>query len=499
MKNENLLLLLLSFVAGGLYILAFAPLNWYLFGFVVPALLLYCWKTATPKQAFWRGFIFGLGEFGIGTSWIYISIHKFGNATVFLASLITALFIIFMSLYPALQGYVFSKFFGKKSLLARCLFAFPSTWVIFEYLRAYLFTGFPWLLLGYTQTETVFNGFAPLFSVFGVSLVVSLISGALILIIFTKQQSIRMIASAVIIILIVLAFPSHYYIWTQSSKEPLSVVLVQGNVPQSVKWDPNQAFNTIDKYLRATEPYWSKQLIVWPEAAVPILSSQAGPLIKLLNKKAQQHGSALIFGIPAERLEDKKFYNAIMAVGEGQGTYYKRHPVPFGEYTPLKFIFNRVMNYFDIPMSDLSKGPKNQPLIQVHDTKLAPFICYEITYPNEVIEYSKDSQILITVNDDSWFGDSLAQPQQIEMAKMRAIETGRPILYVSNTGITAIIGSSGEIIQKLPENQLLVLNGEVYPIESGNTPLMIYSFYPLYGLIALFFLAGFIHRRKKFL
>ncbi|OGO91609.1 MAG: apolipoprotein N-acyltransferase [Coxiella sp. RIFCSPHIGHO2_12_FULL_42_15] len=496
MKSKNFLFALLSFIAGGIFVLAFAPFHWYVIGFAAPALLLYCWKNATPAQAFWRGFFFGLGEFIMGTSWIYISIHKFGNATVLLAGFITTLFILFMSSYPALQGYIFSQCFRHNTLWQRCLFAFPSTWVIFEILRAYLFTGFPWLLLGYSQTRTIFNGFAPLLSVFGISLIVSMMSGALILFIDTKATTQRMIAATLILIFITVSVPLHDAHWTHPTKRALSVALVQGNVPQSLKWDANEAFNTIQKYLRATQPYWNKQLILWPEAAVPILSTEATAFIQELHHKAKQHHSALIFGIPGTNDQQNKFYNSIMTVGQGHGTYFKRHPVPFGEYIPLPSIFGAAMRYFDIPMSNLSKGPKKQPLLQAQGIKIAPFVCYEITYPNEVIPYSKGSQLLVTVNDDSWFGDSFAQPQQIQMAKMRAIETGRPILYVSNTGITAIIGTHGKIVRQIPENRLLVLTGEVHPT-MGNTPLMIYKFYPLYSIVVLLFIAGLYNYRKK--
>lgn len=496
MRRKNFFLAIMAFIAGGLFILAFAPLHWYLFGFIAPALLLYSWKNATPKQAFWRGFIFGLGEFTIGTSWIYISIHKFGNATVFLAGLITALFIIFMSTYPALQGYVFSKCFRHKTLLQRCLFGFPSTWVIFEYLRAYLFTGFPWLLLGYSQTTTILSGYAPLISVFGISLIVSILSGAMIALIYSKKISHKIFSGTLILIFVAVSIPLYSHTWTVPNKKSLSVALVQGNIPQSLKWDAAETQKTIKKYINATRPYWNSALIIWPEGAVPIVSNQATYLIQQLDQIAKLHNAALIFGIPGTNANQSKFYNSVMTVGNGHGTYFKRHPVPFGEYTPLKPIFQKTMNYFDIPMSDLSKGPKQQALLYVDGIAIAPFICYEITYPKEVITYAIGSQLLITVNDDSWFGDSLAQPQQIQMAKMRAIETGRPILYVSNTGITAIIGADGKILQKIPENRLAVLSGNVHP-RTGNTPLMIYRFYPLYILVLLFFAAGLYNYRPK--
>ncbi len=486
---KKILLPILSLIAGALLVLSFAPIHWYLVAFIAPGLFLYCIKDARPAQAFWRGLLFGIGLFGTGTSWLYVSIHKFGNANTFLAGLITVLFILLMALYPATQGYVFSKLFRKKSNWVKCLLIFPATYVIWEWLRSYLMTGFPWLFLGYSQTGNILSGYAPILSVYGVSVVVAFISGALCLIATHSSYKSKITASIIAVVLVVAATPLHYTHWTKQLKKPITVALVQGNIPQSLKWDPQRVVKNIQKYTTTTSQYWNYNLIVWPEAAVPILANQAQGLISKLNALGKQHHSTLIFGVPIAKKNYTKFYNAIMAVGDGSGTYLKQHLVPYGEYTPLPFILKPIMKYFEIPNSDLSRGPTHQAHLTGDGINIVPFICYEVVYPFLVIDRSKDAGLMITINDDSWFGHSLASPQQLQMAQMRSIETERYMLYVSNTGITAIINPRGDIIKEAPENKLYTLTGEVKAV-IGNTPVMDYSFHPLLILLSLMTLLG---------
>jgi len=486
----NILLPILCFLAGGLMVLAFEPINWSLIGFIAPAVLLFCWLRATPAQAFWRGTLFGLGLFGFGTSWIYISIHTFGNAPPFLAGTITAIFTVYCALFFATQGLVFALIGRRKKDYVKCLLLFPFTWVIWEWLRSLLFTGFPWLILGYSQTSTILNGYAPILSVYGISLIMTLISGAVMLMLLENNFKLKITSAAVIVFAIAIAVPLHYVRWTHVESKPITIAMVQGNVPQSLKWTSSEAVKTIRKYATAV-PDWRYDLIIWPEGSIPVLTTNAKSILTQLNEVANLHKTAIIFGIPAASQDLTKFFNAIMVVGKGQGIYYKRHLVPFGEYTPLGSIFGKIMDYFQVPMSNLSPGPKKQPHLTAQNLNIAPFICYEVAYPHMVIPNSRNSQLLITINDDSWFGNSLASSQQLQMAQMRSIETQRYMLYNSNTGITAIINPKGQIVKQAPENQFYVLTGVVYPVV-GNTPIMTYGFYPLIILLVIGLILGIV-------
>ncbi len=494
--SKSRLLSLLSLLSGGLYVIAFSPLQQYWLAFVVPALLLYCWKDASVKQAFYRGFLFGLGEFGIGTSWVYVSIHQFGNANVLLAGFITLLFTIMLALYPALQGALWRRFFRKKSQASQFLITFPISWVFFEWLRGWLFTGFPWLMLGYTQTTSIFNAYAALIGVYGITWLIALINGGIILLCCGKRRSPKLFTSMILFTITIVALIFHDHPWTKTEGKPLSVALIQGNIPQQMKWDNRYINDALKRYYHSTLEAIDHDLIVWPEAAIPVLPEQAQGLIDELNQIGKQHHSAIIFGIPTSGFEQTQYYNSMMIVGNGSGTYRKRHLVPFGEYTPLDNIFNPIMQYFSIPLSGLMSGASEQTALSAQDIRLAPFICYEIVYPKLAIQTARQSQLMIVINDDSWFGDSLAASQQLQMAQLRAIETGRYLLYASNTGITTIISPFGKLVAVAPEQVFTVLSGEVYAM-SGNTPLMRYAYYPFWSVMALLFIMALFQKSQR--
>ena len=241
---------------------------------------------------------------------------------------------------------------------------------------------------------------------------------------------------------------------------------------------------------------WASKLIVWPEAAVPTYPENTEFFYKEMDQLAKQHGTYLIIGSPLYDPQTKQFYNGLRMIGDGQGVYYKRHLVPFGEYTPLKSVFNPLMKKLNIPMSDFASGPKEQHPLSIGKINIAAFICYEIAFSREVLHYSKGTQLLINISDDSWFGRSIALNQQLQMAQFRALETGRPILSTTNTGITAIINPSGNIIQSLPIDQRQSLSGKVTPMK-GETPLMHWNYYPVIGFIILLLIIGSAVSSKK--
>ena len=482
---------LLTGIAGAALPLAFEPFNVYSLAFISPAFLLFFWLKSNGKQAFWLGWIFGIGCFGIGTSWIYISIHQFGNASVFLSVLITTLFTLFLALFPATLGWIFK--IGCRTTVNKIptLLLFPSLWVLGEYARTILFTGFPWLFLGYTQLSTPLRGLAPLIGVYGLSWIVAFISGVLVLL-ATRQTVMTKILCVMMTAVVVISgyfFSKHH--WTQSSGQPIQVSLIQGNIPQTIKWDPNYLAKNVDIYKQLTFEHWSSRLIIWPEGAFPVVAQDASLFITSLGVIAAQHHASIIFGVPIENKKTKQYYNGLMMVGENQGEYLKQHLVPFGEYIPLDFIFKYVMHYFSIPMSDFSAGPTHQSLLKFNTLLIAPFICYEIAYPTAVLTRSENSNILLTISDDSWFGRSIALAQRLQMAQMRALEMGRYLLLSSNTGITAFISPAGEILQGAPIDQRAVLTHHIQSM-TGKTPLMRWKYYPVWLWIGLCLLVAVI-------
>jgi apolipoprotein N-acyltransferase len=473
-KSNSLFANLVCLLAGALLILAFAPFGWFFIAPLALAVLFFFWLDVSPKQAFMRGFMFGFGMFGFGVSWVYISIHRFGNANVALAALITILFVIVLALFPAIQGYLTTKFLPKKHFM-KLLMIFPVGWVLFEWIRDWLFTGFPWLFLGYSQTNSPLRGYAPILGCYGVSFLVVFSTGLLVIIVKfvipakagIAQKLIPVCAGITLIIIWLAGGMLAQIQWTKPIGKPIKVSLIQGNIPQQLKWNPDEIWPTIKRYQQLTTQSLTSDLIIWPEAAIPMALTYPDDYLTSLAQMAKQHNTSIILGVPLQ--DNGKYYNAAIALGNGQGIYYKRHLVPFGEYLPLEAITDKILNLFNIPISDLHPGPQKQNLLKVNNIYIAPFVCYEMAYSALVRSDLPKAQILITISNDAWFGKSIASAQHLQIGQMRALESGRYMLFSTNNGITAIINPNGKIIKSLPRDKTAVLTGMVQPM-SGRTP-----------------------------
>lgn len=454
----------LAILAGALLTLAFAPFSYYPLAIIAPALLLGTWLSVTPKQALWRGWLFGLGFFGTGVYWVFISIHTYGNASTPLALIITAVFIAILAIFPALNGYLLNRIFPRDNS-TKLLCGFPILWVIFEWIRSWIFTGFPWLLLGYSQINSPLRGYAPIFSVYGISLAALICSGLLIFSLLNK----KILYLILIFGIFLLGFCLNLIVWTQPYKK-VQVTLVQGNIPQDLKWTYEQVLPTLDLYRNLSKDHWNSQIVIWPEAAIPIVLDDAMEYVHEMSKTAKKNHSALITGIPLKDDAKNAYYNGVIALGEGSGLYLKHRLVPFGEYIPLKKIFDPVFkDILNIPLPDSIPAKQSDDYLVADGLKIATFICYEIAFPLQVRFTDENINMILTVSNDAWFGDSIAQPQHLEMGQMRAIELGRPVLFVSNNGITAIINADGKIQARAPQFVQTTLTGQVQTT-TGKTP-----------------------------
>lgn len=478
---------IIALIAGVLLVLSFAPYNITTLAFISPALLLATWLTVTPRRAFFRGWLFGCGFYGFGISWVYISLHVYGSASVFFAGLTTILLIMGYALFPAVQGYVLNRFFPRNNV-SKLLLAFPATWVLSEWIRSWLFTGFPWIVLGYSQIYTPLRGIAPVFGIFGVTLVVAIISGALVALFYFPSLRLRIR----LVLFCILIFAASALLatvqWTHSISKPLKVSLVQGNVPQQLKWQTQEIVNILTTYAQLTEQHLDSDIIVWPECAVVITNVNAQQYIDQLAALTKQHHTTLIMGIPI--YSNNQYYNGMLAIGDGNGSYYKHHLLPFGDYIPLRSVFDIFGKYVQIPMSDWSRGAKTQPDMIANGYIVAPFICYEIVFSRDVLRTLPKAQLLLSASDDSWFGDSIAADQHLEMGQMRALEMGRYLLFSTNNGITAIVNPQGELQAVAPRFKKYVLTGEVYAM-AGSTPYVIVGIYPIIIFAALLLLLAF--------
>lgn len=503
--RKKMFLSFFAFVLGAILPLAFAPFEYYPIAFFCLASLLFLWSNAgkntltneslvgtklnnnqLAKNNALYGFYFGLGFFGFSVYWVYISIHNFGNASSILAIGITLLFILYLSLFPALQGYLVTKFFPHNNL-RKLLLVFPSSWVLLELFRGWLFTGFPWMYLGYSQIDAPLRGFAPIFGVYGVSFLTVFTAAAVVGFFMTKEVFKRTSIAVLTLFIWFSGFVLAKIDWTKQSGKELTVSLIQANVPQELKWQLLERNSILKKYVDFTKQNLSSDIIVWPEAAIPAFQNQVDNYLLHMGKLAKDNNITIISGIPIIEHENsavENYFNGMISFGNDNNKYLKRHLVPFGEFVPLKFWFGNFMDYFSIPMSDFASGHDNQPDFLINKTIIAPFICYEIAYPNLVLSYFPKAGLIVTISDDSWFGKSLALAQHLEIARMRSLETGRYQLVVANTGLTAIVDSFGKVVAQAPAFKDFALDGKVQ-IRTGATFWVCYGHYLWILLIIL--------------
>ncbi|MFT5482090.1 MAG: apolipoprotein N-acyltransferase [Halieaceae bacterium] len=485
MLNHPVMRSLLAIVAGISITLAMAPFHlWPLAIFSCCTLLYLLRSCANSRAAFLLGWCHGLGMFGSGISWVYVSIHNYGNASVVLAGLLTAVFCMGLAVLPALMAWLFVRHLNSREYFY--LLTFPALWVLFEWLRSWLLTGFPWLYIGYAPIDTWLAGWAPLIGVYGLSFIICL-SAAGIYTLFHRRNRFSTTATAVVVTIWLTGLALQQVAWVESAEDDeLSVALVQANIPQELKWLPEYYQPTLDLYASMTAPLLGNDLLIWPEAAIPSYFHRAQGFLQPMSDQAEAEGTTLITGIPHAASTGNGYHNSIVALGRGQGVYHKQRLVPFGEYVPLQSLLRGLIDFFDLPMSHFSPGAENQTMLQAGNYQIAPFICYEIVYPALVRKQAGKADILVTISNDSWFGGSIGPLQHLQMARMRALENGRYLIRGTNNGVSAIIDERGGIVAKTPQFEATSLTGGAR-VFSGQTPFNLLGSIPtlLFCAIAL--------------
>lgn len=439
-----------AILAGVLVPFSLAPYGLWPLGIIAPVVLAYLLKPLNARAAFWRSFLFGAGMFGKGASWVYVSIHDFGYTAAPLALILTALFVSTLALVFAVPFYFYARFFSSKT--AGQLFGFSAIWVLGEWSRSWFLTGFPWLYLGYAHVDTWLAGWAPLVGVFGIGFI-CLLSGTAIsealLRFFKFRQALSLthwaaLACVAIFWLTGLANLSSDSEFDQAPK--ISVAIVQPNVPLEVKWNPLLLNQVLETLVDESAAHWDKDLIIWPEAAIPIMYHDAQYFLEEMDRQANATSTALITGILFDDEEKPMtFYNSIIGLGRADGIYFKQRLVPFGEYVPMEKWLRGLIAFFNLPNSIIYPGAKNQEILQLDEHKIAPSICYEIVYPDLVARLASEAELLITISNDAWFGDSIGPIQHFQMARMRALENQRYVIRGTNTGISGIIAPTGKV------------------------------------------------------
>lgn len=457
--------------AGCALTLAFAPYNLSLTAILSPAVLFWCWHGSSANKAFVQGYLFGLGFFGTGVNWLHISINLYGGVNLAGALFMTYLLVAFLALYPALTGYLGNKIRCRQTLWLMGIA--PALWTLAEWCRSWIFTGFPWINLGYSQTDTILGAIAPVLGIYGVTWLVCLLA-ALVIILIHGRSLMKMAAITAMACIWAGSALLDGKHWTMAMENEITVALVQPSVSQSLKWDKDQRQRIEDLQMKLSEPHWGSTLLVWPETAIPGFYHQSLPLLSALQALAADRGTGFITGIPYQDSNGKDYYNSILALGGREDIYHKRHLVPFGEYLPFDRWLRPVLDFIRIPMSDFSAGDQVQPLLQAAAIPIGVSICYEDIFGEEVIEALPEAQLLLNISNDAWFGDSLAPHQHLQMARMRARETGRYMLRATNNGISALIDEHGRTLAQLPQFAPGVLTGTAR-LFSGATPYVTYG------------------------
>ena len=464
-------------LAGALGVTAFAPLGWYPVAYVSLAVLFSQWLEDTPRQALRHGALYGLGYFGAGVSWVYVSVHTYGHVAMLPAALVTAALVVYLALYPALLGYCLKRWLPVSAPL-RLLVAFAAGWILFEWLRGWLFTGFPWLTLGSSQVDAPLAGYAPLSGVYGVGLAATLTAAMLAALLHRRM---RLPALLVLGVVWAGGILLDHVEWTGVRGAPLKVALVQGNIAQETKWAPGNFKHTLTRYMTLTFDLAPTDLVVWPETAIPAFYDQVqDSLIPQLDAELRTMHSVLLTGIPVLDKTNWRYYNSVVTLGEERRFYYKQHLVPFGEYLPLRGLLGDSLDALAVPNADFSSGESTQSLLVADGYPVATSICFEVAFAEEIRRAMPQAALLVNVSNDGWFGDSLAPHQHLEMARLRARETGRPMLRATNTGISAIIDHTGRVIARSPQFEEAVVTGTITPRQGatpyvllGNTPVVI--------------------------
>lgn len=459
-KKRQLAWLALIFAAGLTSRFAFSPWNHEWLTFLLLALLYFRLKSLTGKTAFLTGWLFGFGWFISGVPWIYTSLHTFGHVIAPVAFTATVLFSAFLALFPATACYLFSRIRTPGSFAS--ILAFTSSWVLLEWLRSWIFGGFPWLISAYSQTHGPLSAY---FAVGGVFMVATLT----VMLASLAAECLAQPQKPLLWLSFLLPFIFYPLTWQQAVEptgEKLQVAVLQGNYNLNIKWDINHLAEQLDWYSGQSMRLAETDLIIMPETALPELETQLMPLLAELDEWGKMQQTAIVTGFIGLDQHPTRYYNSLMGLGLAQGIYHKKHLVPLGEYFPMRDLL-KLLPGLDIPMDDLTAGDEQQTGIHLQKHKLGVSICYEDTFGDELREDGANSSLLVNASNDAWFGDT-APWQHLQMAQVRAMEFSRYMVRATNTGVSAIIDHRGELIRSSNMNTREILQGTV-ELRKGST------------------------------
>ena len=487
---ESRFSLLVILLAGASTVLAFEPYNQVWLIYILIAFIFYIWSLSSPKRSLLQGWFFGLGMQSAGVGWIYFSLHYHGGSPALFAVLLVFVLASVLAIFTALMGFCVNRF-CKTSNPVKLVLLYPVVWTMFEWLQGIVLTGFAWQQLGYTQIDLPLSGFAPIIGGHGVSLLVAMTSGAMVL--FLVDSGWRKKVLFFFLGFWLIGFLLKPITWTQATGDEINVVLIQGNIPQSLKWKQESKYQTLMRYQQLSLEQKDADLVIWPETAIPGFQHNLKGYIADLSEAMTKTETDLLAGVFIRDFDTGRYYNSLINVNGGE--YRKRHLVPLGEYIPLRFLIDFFNRFVKIPMSDIDSGAYDQPLLRAAGQPLGVSICFEDTFARDVRRDLQEATLLVNVSNDAWFDGSFEPFQHHAIARMRALESGRFMLRATNTGISSIIGPKGEEIVISPQFETHVLKASVQPMK-GATPYVLWGDW-LLVLSCLGILVGFIFRAQR--
>ena len=490
LNSESRYFPLINLIAGALVTLAFAPFHQVWRVFLLPAVLFYGWSVSTPKQALINGWLFSVGLQCSGASWIFYSLHFHGGSPAILAALMIFLLAAYLSIYPAIAGFIIARY-CKTNTAIKVMVLSPIAWALSIWFQGIVMTGFAWMQLGYTQIDLPLSGYAPVLGNHGVSMFVAMTSGLIVLVLTRSSAWKRWLT--VVVAIWILGFALKQVAWTEPVGEVIKVSLIQGNIPQSDKWKREMRQPTLIRYRNLSLQQKDVDLIIWPETAMPGYVHTLQAYLDDVSLSMKQRNTDLLTGIFIKDMEKGRYYNSLINIHGGE--YRKRHLVPLGEYIPLRFLVSFFNSWVKIPMSDIEAGDDDQPLLRAAGQPLGVSICFEDAFARDVLKDLPEATLLVNVSNDAWFEDSIESYQHHEIARMRALETGRTMLRSTNTGISSVIGPDGEVIAQSPHFKVHVLNASVQPMK-GSTPYVLWGDYFLL-LSGLGVIGWFVYRSRE--
>jgi apolipoprotein N-acyltransferase len=478
----------IAFLGGAASVFAFAPFGLQPLAFFTLALLVHAWMHAPPRRCAWLGFWFGLGLYGAGVSWVYVSLHQFGGMPAPLAGFATLAYCAFLALFPAAAGWLQARVPAPDA--ARACLLIPAAWVLFEWPLSWILTGFPWLALGHAAAGWPLQGYAPLGGVYLLSFLTVAVAGLLWLML---RRRVRVRVAVTALVVLGAGEGLRHVAWSTPAGEPVQAALLQGNIAQEMKFRRERAPAILETYARLAEGT-SARLIVFPETALPVFYEHLPPAYRArLEAAARRNQGDVLLGVPYRRGEE--YFNSVLTLGVSPPqAYHKVHLVPFGEFIPPGFGW--ILRWLHIPLSDFTRGAPEQPLLEVAGQRIAVNVCYEDVFGAEIAQRAAAATLLVNVSNVAWFGDSLAPAQHLQIARLRAIETGRMHLTATNTGITAAIDRDGRVLKRMAQftEGRLEIAAQGY---TGATPYVRLRDWPIVALSLLIFAAFIVSARRS--